>query len=281
MLPAYLNIPAAELGQRTNVKVRILGDTASLARDFAETLKLEIIAANREQRRASFIIPIGPVDPYPLLAEMLNHEKVSCRNITFIGMDEYLDDRRNLIPENHPLSFRGFLNRMFYARLDPGLAPPLAQRLFPDPHRLSEIPELIAQRDGVDACFGGLGINGHLAFNEPPEPDIVASVSVADFARLSTRVVSLSRETRTINSVTVGGEISVVPASAVTIGMKEILGAQRFRLYCNRPWQSAVIRRVLHGPIAPSCPASLIRSHPDATVILADFVAAPPDIRLR
>jgi glucosamine-6-phosphate deaminase len=63
--------------------------------------------------------------------------------------------------------------------------------------------------------------------------------------------------------------------------MKEILGARRLRLYCNRPWQSAVARRVLYGPITPACPASLMRRHPDAMLTVADYVAAPPDIRLR
>ena len=94
-------------------------------------------------------------------------------------------------------------------------------------------------------------------------------------------ILTLTRETRTINSVTVGGEIAVIPRRAVTVGMKEILGARRLRLYCNRPWQSAVVRRVLHGPITPACPASLMRTHQDAMLTVAEYVAVPPDIRLR
>ena len=101
------------------------------------------------------------------------------------------------------------------------------------------------------------------------------------FASRPTRVLSLTRETRTINSVTVGGEIAVIPRRAVTVGMKECLAARKMRFYCNRPWQSAVVRRVLHGPITPACPASLLRTHPDATITVADYVAAKPDIRLR
>ena len=55
----------------------------------------------------------------------------------------------------------------------------------------------------MDATFGGIGINGHMAFNEPPKSG--ESISKEDFAALPTRVLTLSRETRTINSVTVGG----------------------------------------------------------------------------
>jgi glucosamine-6-phosphate deaminase len=94
-------------------------------------------------------------------------------------------------------------------------------------------------------------------------------------------MLSLTRETRTINSVTVGGEIAVIPRRAVTVGMKECLGARRLRFYCNRPWQSAVVRRVLHGPITAACPASFLRTHEDASITVTDYVAAKPDIRLR
>ncbi len=94
-------------------------------------------------------------------------------------------------------------------------------------------------------------------------------------------MLSLARETRTINAVTVGGEISVIPRRAVTVGMKEILASRSLRFYCNRPWQSAVVRRVLHGPRTPACPASLLRRHPDALLTVAEYVAAQPEMRLR
>lgn len=250
-----------------------------LARVLAGDLKREIVAANEQGRTATFIIPVGPVDQYPILAEMLNQERISCRNIVFLGMDEYLGDDRQWLPVDHPLSFRGYLDRKFYSLLDPAIAPPAEQRVFPDPAHPESVPALIAARGGVDVCFGGIGITGHIAFNEPPEPG--AEMPVAAFAALPTRVLELARETRTINAVTVGGEIGVVPRQAVTVGMKEILGSRKLRLYCNRPWQSAVVRRVLHGPLTAACPASLMRIHPDAELTLAEYVAALPDIRLR
>ena len=279
MYPEYLKVTTADLGKCTPVKVRILGDMASIGLDLAEVLKAEIVAANRDGRGATLIIPVGPVEQYPILARMLNEERISCRNVVFIGMDEYLTDDDAWVPETHRLSFRAYLNRKFYALLDPALAPPPEHRVFPDPRNLEAVPRLIAARGGVDACCGGIGITGHIAFNEPPEPG--EPMSLDAFAALPTRILSLTRETRTINSVTVGGEMAVIPRRAVTVGMKEILGARRLRLYCNRPWQSAVARRVLNGPITPACPASLMRTHPDATLTVADYVAAPPDIRLR
>jgi glucosamine-6-phosphate deaminase len=275
----YLTIPAAELGRGTAVRVRALGDMASLARDLADAMKHEIVTARRAGRAATLIVPVGPVDQFPVLAQAINDERIDCRDVMLINMDEYLTDDDRFVPLDHPLSFRGYMDRAFYELIDPALAPRPEHRVFPDPQDCAAVPRLIAARGGVDACFGGIGINGHIAFNEPPEPGV--TISVEAFADLPTRVLPLSRETRTINSVTVGGEIGLIPQRAVTVGMKEILAARRLRFYCNRPWQSAVVRRVLHGPITAACPASLLRRHADAMISVADYVAAPPNIRLR
>ncbi|HSU53212.1 MAG TPA: glucosamine-6-phosphate isomerase [Candidatus Dormibacteraeota bacterium] len=279
MLPDYLRVSAAELGRGQPVKVRLKGDMASIAQDLAEATFAEIREGEQNGRGATLIVPVGPVDHYPILARMINQEKLSCRKAMFINMDEYLTDYDQWIPADHALSFRGYMDRAFYSLLDPSLAPPAELRVFPAPANPGNIGELITDRGGVDACFGGIGINGHLAFNEPPEPG--ETMQVAEFAALPTRVLTLSRETRTINSVTVGGEISVIPRRAITVGMREILGSKRLQFYCNRPWQSAVVRRALHGPITAACPASLMRTHPDATLTLAEYVATPPALQLR
>ncbi len=273
-LPAYLDVPPEKLGEGTRVKVRVLGDMQSVARDFADALLAEIRAGAK-----TFIVPVGPVDQFPLLADAINRQHVDCRDVCFINMDEYLGDDDRWIDASHPLSFRGFTDRLFYDRLNPELAPRKENRVFPDPTNCSAIAKLIEQRGGVDVCYGGIGINGHIAFNEPPEAG--EEMSVEEFAALPMRVLNLTRETRTINSVTVGGEIAVIPRRAVTVGMKECLGARKMRFYCNRPWQSAVVRRVLHGPVTASCPASLLRTHGNAEITVTDYVAQKPDIRLR
>jgi glucosamine-6-phosphate deaminase len=279
MMPDYLAVSADELIRNSSVRIRVKGDMASIAQDLAESMLAEIIHGEQSGRGATLIIPVGPVDHFPILAKMLNDRKTSCRNTVFINMDEYLTDDDQWIPLDHPLSFRGYMERAFYSLLLPEVAPPASHRIFPDPADPSAVASLIASRSGVNACFGGIGINGHVAFNEPPEPG--QTVSNEEFAALPTRVLNLSRETCTINSVTVGGEMSVIPKRAITVGIKEILASKRLRFYCNRPWQSAVIRRALYGPLTSACPASFLRTHPDATVTIADYVATPPNIRLR
>jgi glucosamine-6-phosphate deaminase len=250
-LPEYLSIPPEELGRGTSVHVEIVGDMGDVARHFAQALFEEVAGKSN----VTMVLPVGPVDQFPVLAHMVNRARLDCREVTIINMDEYLADGR-WIPIDHPLSFRGFMNRQFYDLLDPDLAPRPENRVFPDPGDPSAVQRVIDARGGLDACYGGVGINGHIAFNEPPEPG--EAVDTEEFAARPTRVVSLTRETITINSNTVGGEVSIIPRSAVTVGMREILSAGRLRFYCNRPWQSAVIPRC-RAPIPTRRSRSLAR----------------------
>ncbi|MGE0756790.1 MAG: glucosamine-6-phosphate isomerase [Pirellulaceae bacterium] len=282
--PTYLLVGPDELGRDTPVRVRVVGDQADVAQTMAASMRDEILAARDAGRGATLIVPVGPVDQFPVLARMINDQRIDCRDVLLINMDEYLTDQDRWVPPDHPLSFRGFMNRKFYDLVEPALAPRPENRLFPDPEQPEAILQRIEERGGVDCCYGGVGINGHIAFNEPPEPmpDSPADpMSLETFRALPTRTLTLARETRTINSVTVGGDIGVIPARAVTVGMREILAAQRLRFYCNRPWQRGIVRRLLHGPITAACPASLLRLHPDAELTVASYVAERPDIQLR
>lgn len=274
--PNYLTVTRDQLGQGTPVKVRVGKDMAALAQDMADDMFNTLLTANQAQTSLTIIAPVGPVDQYPLLAKMINEQGVACHRLAIINMDEYLTAENQWIDLEHPLSFRGYMNRKFYDLLDPELAPPLENRIFPDPEDPDAIQQIIDDRGGVQVTYGGIGINGHIAFNEPE-----TSTDVETFSTRMTRVLALSPHTRTINANTVGGDIGVIPHRAITVGIKEILGSKRLRFYCNRPWQSAVVRRVLHGPVTAACPASLLRNHSDAMLTIADYVAQLPDIRLR
>lgn len=278
-IPEYLTVSADQLGEGTSVGVETVDGMDGVANHMAETMLEVITAAQAEGRAATLIVPVGPVDQFPILADLINRRRVDCRDVLVINMDEYLTDDDQWVDKDHPLSFRGYMDRKFYDLIDEDLAPKEENRVFPHPDRCDEILQRIDSRGGLDVCFGGIGINGHMAFNEPPEPGETVADDV--FATLPTRSLNLSRETRTINSVTVGGEIAIIPHRAVTVGMVEILAAKKTRFYCNRPWQRAVVRRVLHGPITAACPASFLRTHGDAKVTIADYVAEPPEIALR
>lgn len=279
LYPDYLRVPPADLGKGTSVSVSVVKGMDEIAEAVAAEMLKVVEESFADGRKPTLIIPVGPVDQFPVLAQIINRRKLDWREVVLINMDEYLTDDDQWVPQNHPLGFRAYMDRKFYDLIDPDLAPLPENRVFPDPEYPNGIQELIDGRGGVDACFGGIGINGHMAFNEPPEPGEVCSKE--EFSARPTRLLTLSRETMTINSVTVGGGLAVIPRRAITVGMKEILASKKMRFFCNRLWQSAVVRRVLHDPVAAACPASFMQNHPDATLTVAEYVADLPDIQLR
>jgi glucosamine-6-phosphate deaminase len=277
--PDYLGIPANRLGKGSGVQVVVAGTAEQLAEHMARAMLDVVTAVKQEGKRPALIVPVGPVDQFSILATQINGTRADWSDVLLVNMDEYLTADDRWVDPSHPLSFRGYMDRLFYDQLDADLAPRPENRLFPDPADPENVQRRIDEHGGIDACFGGIGINGHVAFNEPPEPG--EETTDVEFADRPTRVLDLSRETRTINAVTVGGGLEAIPHRAVTVGMRETLAAKRLRFYCNRPWQSAVVRRVLHGPVTAACPASFLRHHADAEIVVADNVAAPPEIALR
>ncbi len=268
-----LAIPPGALGHGTRVALTVVPDAAALTEAFAAMLLAEFRAAQAAGRaRPVFIVPVGPVGQYDLLAARCEAEGISLADLTLLGMDEYLTPAGDWIAEEDARSFRGHMRRHLTMLMEPARAPRI---VFPHPARPEEIGALIASAGGVDVAFGGVGIAGHVAFNEPPEPG--ETMTAETFAALPTRIVRLARETRTINAVTVArGAIGLVPERAVTIGMREILGARKLRLFLNRPWQSGIVRMLLHGPVTPAVPASFAQRHPDAALVVTEEVTRSP-----
>ncbi len=270
-----------DLGKRSQIKLEILPDDSAVIHRFADDIISEYQAAKSAGRgKVVFILPVGPVGQYDLVAHICNERRINLSDLVIINMDEYVTpDGSEFIPSSDPLSFHRHMEDHFYRKLDPGLCPPPAQRVFPSPANVQAVPQLIEDLGGCDVCFGGIGITGHVAFNDPPEPD--EKMSLESFAALSTRVVRLSRETLLINSVTTcRGNIDRIPKLAVTVGMKEILESFKVRIYMNRFWQSAIVRKILHGPVTPNVPASLLQNHPDVLFTITDYVAERPEPQL-
>ena len=234
--------------------------------DMALTMFEEIVKNNQAGKPSVFIVPVGPTDQYPILAKLINSQRVSLKNVHFFNMDEYLDDDKKWIPVDHPLSFHGFMERTVYTKIKPELIMPEEQRVFPDPENVGYIPELIEKLGGVDIAFGGIGITGHLAFNEP-QPELTCE----EFAALETRALDIHPETRATNSVgDLGGALEDMPHRCVTIGMREILGARKVRLGVFRDWHRGVVRRAAYGEPTAAFPATLLQGHPDAKIYVND-----------
>lgn len=254
----YYHISAQELGKGAKLPILKLGDSGEVFYEMAAEMCAAIRANNAAGKPTVFICPVGPVGQYPIFVRLVNREQLSLRNCWFINMDEYLTDDGQWIAEENPLSFRGFMAREVYGKIAPELLMPEEQRVFPDPNDLGRIPALIEELGGVDIAFGGIGITGHLAFNEP-QPELTAE----QFAQLPTRVLDIHPETRATNCVgDLGGALEDMPRKCVTIGMKEILGARKLRLGVFRDWHRAVCRRAAYGEVTAAFPPPWPRTTP-------------------
>jgi len=274
MTIAALGVPREAIATRTPCPVTVHADSAALTRTMADCLLQDIRDTLAVQDRCTLIVPVGPVGQYPLLAGRCVAEGQSLDRVTVIVMDEYLTSENRWIEPDDPLSFRGHMQRQLLGQMPEAMRPEL---VVPDPLALGAIPDLVA-RQGVDVCHAGVGITGHLAFNDP----VPGRDDPHWFATLPTRIVPLAPETRLINAVTAAlGNTLRIPHLAVTVGMHEILGAARLRIWMNRPWQCAALRRMLFGPVTGAFPASLVQRHGSLSVHVTEEVLALPEPGLR
>ncbi len=213
----YYQISAEELGKNSKIPILKLSDSGEVFYELALEMKETIEKNNQAGRHTVFICPVGPIGQYPIFVRLVNRDRVSLKNCWFINMDEYLNDDETYISEDSPLTFRGFMKRSVYEKIDPELVMPQEQRIFPDPKAPEKIHEIITRLGGVDVCFGGIGINGHLAFNEAQD-----ELSAEEFAKLPTRVLTISRETRTSNAI---GDRSVLRSASVKFWQPEKSGS--------------------------------------------------------
>ncbi|MCC8357473.1 MAG: glucosamine-6-phosphate isomerase [Oscillospiraceae bacterium] len=268
----YYHIPPQQLGEGASLPLVKLGDSGEVFYELASLMCREIRENNAANRRTLMICPVGPVGQYPIFVRLVNQERLSLKNVCFFNMDEYLTDEDEWIAEDSPLSFRGFMNRQVYTRIDPALVMPPEQRIFPDPKAPGRLSALLEELGGADLCVGGIGITGHLAFNEP-QPELTAEA----FAALTTRVLDIAPETRATNAAgDLGGALEAMPRRAVTIGMKEILSAKKLRLAVFRDWHRAVCRRAAYGDVTSDFPATLAQTHPDAVLYVNATAAQAP-----
>lgn len=286
-LPPSFLIPTTELVHQSPIPLTILPDVAMLDDHLANAVADEIATNNQLGAPSRLILPVGPVGYLPRLAQLSNERMVSWHTVHLFFMDEYCDWQGRRVSPAHPLSFVGFAQRELLDRLQPDLAPPPTQVHFPDPRNLDAVSTEIAQLGGIDSCYGGIGIHGHIAFNEPPISRWF-TVTPAEFKASQTRLVQLAAETMVMNaSRGASGNFALLPPMAVTLGMADILGARQIRLYCQGGvWQRTVLRLALFGSPEHldgedvNYPVTLLRGHADFAIVTTEESAQPPVPRM-
>lgn len=216
--------------------------------------------------------PIGPTEQLPLVARLVNSLGLDVRDAHFWGMDEWFDAATGReVPVTHPLSFERADRELCFHRIDRRLRMPDAHLHFPKADTGSYRK---TWDDGVRCAVmqGGQGDVKHWAFNdplprrgkhkhEPPSP--------ADYRRLSTRVVELHPLTIAQNARTSGGgNISMVPTAAITVGPVETWKADKVSIWHagnhdNPLGQRLTAYMIAHRIVDSAVPMSLLADHPN------------------
>jgi glucosamine-6-phosphate deaminase len=222
-------------------------DYADMSRRAAEYVVRFIEAAPE----AVIALPTGetPVGTYDRLIEMLASEPLDCSGLFFVNLDEFVG-----LPWDRPGSFGHALRETF---LDRGPISKAAYRLLDG--AASDLEEecarherAIRERGGIDLAILGIGLNGHIAFNEP-------GTSFASRTHVATLKDS------TIERLT--PPEGPVPKNGLTVGIETILEARSILLLASGDEKARVLDAAFHGPPTSSNPASALQRHPNTTVI--------------
>lgn len=180
--------------------------------------------------------------------ELLNVPDIEWKKVVAFHMDEY-----HTLPVNAPQRFGNFLNGVFFRFID-----------FKEIHYMTEdLPayQRLISESPIDICCLGIGENGHLAFNDPPvadfdDPEVIKEVELDEVCRQ-----------QQVNDGEFN-EISEVPKRAVTLTIPSLLNASYLSVVVPGHTKARAVEETLFGDISTSCPASILRKHPNAKLFL-------------
>ena len=206
-------------------------------------------------------LPTGstPLKVYAELVRKVKAGELSFKNVITFNMDEYVG-----LPVEHPESYHSFMYNNLFNHIDiprenihilDGNAPDLAAEC-------ASYEEKIAATGGFDLFLGGIGEDGHIAFNEPFSP-----------LQSRTRVVTLTDDTIRVNSRFFGGDINLVPKQAMSVGVATVLGAKEVVIMAFGPKKARAIGEAIEGPITHKNTVSALQNHPDGIVVMDEDAA--------
>ena len=201
----------------------------------------------------------SPLGMYRRLIQLHKEGKVSFKNVVTFNMDEYVG-----LPENHPESYHSFMWNNFFSHIDiprenvnilNGNAPDLTAEC-------ARFEAKIAAYGGIDLFMGGVGEDGHLAFNEP-------------FSSLNsrTRMKTLTQDTIQVNSRFFGGDIRLVPKTALTVGVATVLSAKKVVILATGHKKARAVRHGVEGSYNHQWTISALQVHPNGILVCDDAAA--------
>lgn len=270
----YLNkLASDEIIKKCGDHLKVMRDTAEIDTYITKEMLSMIEENNQKKKSTTAIFPYGPVGQYYALVRMINKKNVSLKNTTIFFMDEYAGEDGREIPEDHPLSFKGRAKQIL-KDIRKDLLPDFTKIIFPSSDNIHKLKSLITDKGPVQVCFGGIGIHGHLAFNEPE----------SGVRNTDPRLVRINDYTVTINAIreNIGGNVINFPKQAYTIGMNQIFNSQKIILSCRNglseiDWANTALRLALLGESGDDFPATYLRDIDYYTIITDEETLKSPE----
>lgn len=221
-------------------------------------------------KKVTLILGNPEPETYIPVAELINYHKIDCRNVHIFAMDEWADQDGNIAPETYQSGFAHSLLKYFVYQIDEKLRMPLENVNYPTNRNIKDYSKMITDcgEGGADCCYSSPGWTGHMAFIDPCEEFIRDNMD--EYLHQEARILSLHPLTVAQNSLHgvfgQSGNIAAVPPKAATIGPVDVLNArERIEIHALltngtfSSWQRMTSRLVLHGPVTPMVPSSMLQ----------------------
>lgn len=200
-------------------------------------------------------LPTGstPLGTYQKLIEAYQNGEVSFKNVVTFNMDEYVG-----IPKEHPQSYHSFMWNNFFSHIDiqpenvnilNGNAPDLEAEC-------QQYEAIIKTVGGIDLFLGGIGADGHIAFNEPGS---------SLYSR--TRMKTLTKDTLIANSRFFDDDVNLVPKHALTVGVGTVMDAKEVLIIVNGHNKARALHHAVEGSVNHMWTISALQLHPKGIIV--------------
>lgn len=200
-------------------------------------------------------LPTGssPIGMYKALIKAHEEGLVSFKHVVTFNMDEYVD-----LPETHPESYHSFMFNNFFNHVDidrknihilNGNADDLEKEC-------ADYEKAIEKFGGIDLFVGGIGPDGHIAFNEP-----------GSSLTSRTRMKTLTSDTRIANSRFFGGDPNNVPQFALTVGVGTVMDAREVMILVNGHGKTRALQAAIEGGITHMWTISALQMHRHGIIV--------------
>jgi glucosamine-6-phosphate deaminase len=207
-------------------------------------------------------LPTGssPLGTYRELIELCKKGEVSFKNVVTFNMDEYVG-----LPKEHPESYYSFMWNNFFNHIDiqeknvnilNGNAKDLDAEC-------ADYEERIKRVGGIDLFLGGIGPDGHLAFNEP-----------GSSLTSRTRIKSLTTDTIIANSRFFDNDVNKVPKTALTVGVGTVMDAKEVLVVVNGHNKARALQQAIEGAVNQMWTITAIQMHPKAVIVCDEAACA-------